>query len=390
MEKEQLEKKVEWLDAERRKALETIAALEKRLAKLENGHPKQPTSAKSLTSFKTRLDAFTEEFEGLEKQVKLQESGTKKDIQALDKQAKQLEKSIQQDQKNFDGILDDFRKEIVNMQSWQKSLDEHTSRLGKLDGIVASIDESLKNLNSAEQSRSQFAKSLEDASQQDARRLTEMRNEVSALLTRVEAAARQAETMLITVRKVEKRTEDIALAEDQRKQGQDEFMERAALAETDRAHQWKDWGLRFQAIEKQSAAVADRLKEFDSTEIALKRAEKAFDELVEKINRRVNELGEIQRLGDQRFRQEWSTFQADAQKRWANFTLTSEEQQRESMRLREKLAERVGAVEESLREVQDNLEHLSQQNERNLQNLLELARDSLAENERFLNSNSAK
>jgi DNA repair exonuclease SbcCD ATPase subunit len=388
MEKEQLEKKVEWLDEERRKALETIVALEKRLAKLENGQSKPTTPAKSLTTFKTRLDAFDEELADLAKLVKSQESGNKKDIQTLDKQAKQLEKSLQQDQKNFDNVLEDFRKEIISMRFWQKSLDEHSSRIGSLIGKVDGLDESLKTLSAAEQTRDQSAKSLEESSQQDAHRLTEMRNEVSALLPRVEAAARQAETMLITVRKMEKRTEDIALAEGQRKQSQDEFMERAALAEADRAHQWKDWGLRFQAIEKQSAEAADRLREFDSTEIALKRAEKTFEELVEKINRRVNELGEMQRLGDQRFRQEWSTFQADAQKRWANFTLTTEEQQRESLRLREKLAERVGALEESLREVQDSLQHLGQQNERNLQNLLELARDSLAENERFLNSNS--
>jgi undecaprenyl pyrophosphate synthase len=134
--------------------------------------------------------------------------------------------------------------------------------------------------------------------------------------------------------------------------------------------------------------VAVGLKEFESTELALKRAQRAFDELVEKINRRVNELSEIQRLGDQRFRQEWSTFQADAQKRWSNFTLTHEEQQREGTRQQEKLTGQMAQLEDGLREVQDTLQHLSEQTERNLQNVLEMARDSLAEHERFLSSNS--
>jgi membrane-associated HD superfamily phosphohydrolase len=138
----------------------------------------------------------------------------------------------------------------------------------------------------------------------------------------------------------------------------------------------------------QSGEVAERLKEFDNTEVALKRAQRAFDDLVEKINRRVNELSEIQRLGDQRFRQEWSTFQADGQKRWSDFTLTHEERQRESARQQEKMAAQVAQLENHLRDVQDNLQHLSEQSERNLQNLLEMARDSLAEHERFLNSNS--
>jgi len=100
----------------------------------------------------------------------------------------------------------------------------------------------------------------------------------------------------------------------------------------------------------------------------------------------VNELSEIQRLGEQRFRQEWSTFQADAQKRWASFTLTNEEQLREETRQREKLVEQITTIEDSLREVQDTLQHLRDQSERNLQAVLEMARDSLAEHERFLSN----
>jgi hypothetical protein len=182
--------------------------------------------------------------------------------------------------------------------------------------------------------------------------------------------------------------DEVFAAEVERKKAQDEFLSKAAMEQTDWQHQWKDWGKRFEGIEKQSGEVAERLKEFDSTEVALKRAQQAFDSLVEKINRRVNELSEIQRLGDQRFRQEWSTFQADGQKRWAGFTLTHEEQQRESGRLQVKLAAQVVKLEESLSEVQDTVQHLSEQSERNLQNLLEMARDSLAEHERFLSSSA--
>ncbi|MEX1247239.1 MAG: hypothetical protein WEA61_02050 [Anaerolineales bacterium] len=388
MEKEQLEKKVAWLDGERRKALEIIAALEKRLAALEKSQPKQASPAKTLTTYKARLDAIDDNLAEISKQVKSQQSESKKEIQAIDKQTKLLEKTIQQEQKGLNKVLEDFRMEIGQLQALQKASSDNASQLVQLDGKVGSLDEAIQVIAAGEQTRTQLAKSLEGASREDAHRLTEMRAEVSALLTRLESAARQTEGINLTVRKVEKRMDEVGAAEEERKAQQEEFIQKAALAETDRAHQWKDWGLRFEAIERQSAEVADRLKEFDNTEIALKRAQKAFDDLVEKINRRVNELGEMQRLGDQRFRQEWSTFQTDAQKRWSNFTLTTEEQQRESLRQREKLSERVVQLEETLREVQENLQHLGEQHERQLQAMLEMARDSLAENERFLSSNS--
>ncbi|MEX2161275.1 MAG: hypothetical protein WD751_05095 [Anaerolineales bacterium] len=388
MEKEQLEKKVEWLDAERRKAIEAVTALEKRLAALEKSQPKPTTSTKSLTSYKARLDSIAESLGELEKQLKSQQSASKKELQEIDKQNKQLEKSIQQDQKKLNAVLEDFRKEIGQLQALQKASNDQATQLIQLTGKTDKLYETIQALVAGEQTRGQLAKSLEQASQEDARRLAEMRAEVSALLTRLESAASQTELVNITVRKMEKRIEEVVKSEEERKTDQDEFLQEAALGQTDREHQWKDWGLRFEVIEKQSAEVADRLKEFDNTELALKRAQQAFDELVEKINRRVSELGEMQRLGDQRFRQEWSTFLTDSQKRWSNFTLTSEEQQREALRLREKLAERVTQLEDALREVQDNLQHLSEQHERNLQSVLEMARDSLAENERFLSSNS--
>jgi chromosome segregation ATPase len=388
MEKEQLEKKVEWLDSERRKALDAVAALEKRLAAIEKSQPKQTTSAKSFAALKSRLDTLEESLSALEKQAKTQQAEAKKDLSAFDKQASQFEKTIQQEQKGIGKVLEDFRKEIGQLQALQKTATTHGEKLLEVEGKIDSLDESIQSMVSGEQKRNQIATSLEASSQEDAQRLTEMRAEVAALLTRLESAAKQSESVLLSQRKVEKRMEEVSAAEKASKEAQEEFMAQAALARTDWEHQWKNWTLRFEVIEKQSAEVADRLKEFDNTELALKRAQKAFDELVEKINRRVNEVSEIQRLGDQRFRQEWSMVQADAQKRWSAFTLTHEEQQRETVRHREKLADQLASLEDALREAQDTVQHLADQSERNLQGLLELARDSLAEHERFLSGNS--
>lgn len=386
MEKEQLEKKVEWLDAERRKALEAVAALEARLAALEKSQPKQAVSAKSLTSYKTRLDALEENLPEVQKQLKATQSETKREFQAFEKQRKQLEKSFEQEQKGLNAVLEDFRKEIGQLQALQKSITNQNERLLSLDGRVGSIHESIQGVLTGEQQRAQLAKSLETASKEDARRLTEMHGEVAALLTRLESAAKQTDIVAVSMRKIEKRMEELVAADAERQTEHDEFLQKAALAQTDREHQWKEWSKRFEIVEQQSAKVADELKGIESTDLALKRAQRSFDELVDKIDRRVNELGEIQRLGDQRFRQEWSTFQADAQKRWSSFSLSNEEAQREGMRQREKLAGQVGQLEDNLRELQDMLQHMSDQSERNLQSLLEMARDSLAENERFLSN----
>jgi chromosome segregation ATPase len=384
--KDQLEQKVEWLDAERRTAQDTIADLEKRLAALEKATIKEGVSSKAVSGHTTRIDNLSKQLDEFEKKLTTFQTESKTELQTLEKQNKQQEKSLEQDQKGLNKVLDDFRKEIGQLQALQKSANQHDEQIESLAGSLKLLKGSVQAVIGGEQTRAQLALSLEEASNEDARRLTEMRGEVSSLLTRLESAAKQTEGILLSQRKVDKRMDEVAAAEKERQAKHDAALEKIALAEADREHHWKDWEKRFAGIEKIALEISGKLKELDVTETALKRAEVAFNELVEKINRRINELSEIQRLGDQRFRQEWSTFQADSQKRWSAFALSHDEQQREGTRQREKLTDQVTQLEDNLRDVKETLQHLGDQSERNLQTLLEMARDSLSENERFISN----
>lgn len=386
LEKSQLEKKVEWLESERRAALDTVAQLEKRIAALEKAANKDGVSSKALSGHTTRLDNLSKQIDDLEKNLKNYQSELNTQVQGLEKSSKQQEKGFEQEQKGLNKVLDDFRKEIGQLQALQKSANLHGEQIESLTGNLKLLKESVQEVVSGEHTRAQLARSLEEASKQDAKRLTEMRAEVTSLLTQLESASKQTEGILLSQRKVDKRMDEVAAAEKERQAEHDAALQKIALAETDREHHWKEWDKRFANIEQLANDVAARLKEFDKTELTLKRAETSFNDLVERINRRVNELSEIQRLGDQRFRQEWSTFQADAQKRWSNFTLSYEEQQREGVRQREKIADQITQLEENLRDFQETLQHLSDQSERNLQTLLEMARDSLSEHERFVSN----
>jgi len=71
MEKEQLEKKVTWLDQERRKASEIIAEQEKRLAALEKALAKEKQGIKALDKQSTSLAALPEKFDEFERQLKV-------------------------------------------------------------------------------------------------------------------------------------------------------------------------------------------------------------------------------------------------------------------------------------------------------------------------------
>ena len=56
-----------------------------------------------------------------------------------------------------------------------------------------------------------------------------------------------------------------------------------------------------------------------------KRAQETYNELNIKLERRIHEVTEMQRLSEDRLRQEWVTFKADDQKRWIGYTLSQDE-----------------------------------------------------------------
>ena len=121
----------------------------------------------------------------------------------------------------------------------------------------------------------------------------------------------------------------------------------------------------------------------ESIDIAVNRAQERFNQLIEKIDRRVNELTEVQRLGEQRVRKEWTTFQSDSQKRWTSFLLGQEETSVEAKREREKLAKQIEEYQLRLSDLGERIDHLDEQNEQLLQALLESVRGVLSENERY-------
>jgi hypothetical protein len=89
----------------------------------------------------------------------------------------------------------------------------------------------------------------------------------------------------------------------------------------------------------------------------------------------LNELTEIQRLAEDRFRQEWATFKADDQKRWTNYTLTQEEQYQESIRQMERLNNHTTQIEDVLQDLEVTVTQANMESTKRLQSLLTMVHE---------------
>jgi SMC interacting uncharacterized protein involved in chromosome segregation len=135
-------------------------------------------------------------------------------------------------------------------------------------------------------------------------------------------------------------------------------------------------------MDAKASGLENHLQSLEKTEGMVKRLNDSAEELFQRVERRINEITEVQRLAEERFRQEWVTFKADDQKRWTNYTLTQGEQRSELTRNLEKLGSQLVLSEESLQEMQDLYQQMSEETERRLQSLLTLAHDWVAAYER--------
>ena len=169
------------------------------------------------------------------------------------------------------------------------------------------------------------------------------------------------------------RINELQASEVERKQAQNVFIEKQNMYMIDRERIWKDWNQQFEDIIQKAVSLDSQIQTLDATNRAVKRSQEAFDDIIQRFERRVNEITEMQRLVEERFRQEWVNFKADDQKRWTNYTLSSEEKQREISRQIEKQNDRLVLVEDATQEIKDMIRQTNEEIQNRLQGLLALS-----------------
>jgi hypothetical protein len=147
------------------------------------------------------------------------------------------------------------------------------------------------------------------------------------------------------------------------------------MLQVERERTWKEWLVRFETVEKVANGLDTQWQAIDATHRSVKKSQEALDETTQRFERRLNEITEMQRLTEDRFRQDWVTFKADDQKRWNNYTLSAEEQQREVGRQFDKLSERLVFLEDLGQELQDLVHQANEEAGKRLQGLLALAHE---------------
>jgi chromosome segregation ATPase len=386
MEEEQILKHLGWLDDERRKDKDAIAKQEDRISALEGNLSAAHQLIKDLSGEIARLTTIVSRMDHFDDALLQQRVETNRQVEELEKQSKKRDEEIEKvrrvEMRSVDASIAEVRKDLEAIAGLKRGLQARAEEETRLNRAIDELRLKLQEMRRNEEEYTRTYRLLEDGRRQDSKRLIDMQGEVTALRKRVDELRGQTEVTSTNFRKVEGRLNELLTVEVERRDAQVAFLEKQALLQVEYDRTWKDWQARIEAFEGQAGEVDTQLQKLDETHRSVKRVKETTDELIQRIERRTNEITEVQRLAEERFRQEWVTFKADDQKRWTNYTLTQEEQRSETVRNFEKLIGQVAQLDDSQQEVQDLIQQITEQSEQRLQSLLALVHDWVSAFER--------
>lgn len=393
MDLEQLTKRVEWMDEERRKDKQVITTLEARLAEMENRLPALVNQVKELNSDLVRVNSLLVRFDQVDARLAEIEADTKRSLDAIEKARTERERENERvryaDLESLNKQIAEVRKGLEPIPEIRRSIQARMEEDFRLGRLIEEVEVKVLETRRSDEEYRRSQKLIEENQRQDSKRLTDVQGEVTAIRKRQDELRGRMDLLSDGVRKIEGRVGDVQAAENERRQAQVAFFDKINMAQVERERVWKEWQTRFETIEKQAVGLDAQLQALDATNRAIKRSQESFDEVTNRFNRRINEITEMQRLTEDRFRQEWVAYKADDQKRWANYSLIQEEHQREVTRQFEKYSERLVLLEDLTQEMQDLLHLINEEAEKRLQSLLALSRDWVDEHNQTFGGSSA-
>jgi chromosome segregation ATPase len=393
MEFEHLIKRIDWLEKERQIDKEAISSLKEQIASMETSVNAASKQTKTLSKQVSEIGSTASRMDQFEGMLTKQRADFKK---MLDENEKRSQRREADAAKNYQSQIEQVNKEITEFKKIfvpaeiKKKFKESTDETQRMINNIADLKEHVEDAVKASQAVVQTQKLADEARKQDVKRIADMQGEMTAMRKRVDDSRDKFKLHSDSIRSIENRITELLNNELERKQSQTSFLEQQALAQIDRDRAWKDWREKYENFLKEAETLDTQVQTLDDTLRAAKKTQEVSVELNTKLERRINEVTEMQRLTEDRLRQEWIAFKADDQKRWTGYTISSEESMRDIRKDISKLEERLTILDDAAQVLQDQLHQTADTTEKQLQEFMNVTHAWMSSYQRIMGHGKAK
>lgn len=380
---EQLEKRVEWLDNERRNDKTNLASLQNRLTQLESDNLNLRKQIKELELLITKNTNQLATFDKYDNRIDRLNIDLTKQIRDVNERA---ENNLTEANKHTKLEIEATRKSVAEIFPFTEALEPMRTEIHNAKAEDARLARLIEELKVKVQEVGRFDEDyrrslhlLEESRRQEAKRLTDLQGEVASMRKRLEETRSRFDSFSDSFRTLDTRIAELQTFEKDRKQAQSVFIEKVNGSLVDKDKTFAVWEKRFVDIDKLNLNLNKQMEDLEAARQAVNKAVSGADEVIQRFERRINEISEFQRLNDERFRQEWTGFKSDDVKRWANYMLSQEEQSRENVQQFKDLESQLQEVDDLTASIRDQLDVLSQNTLRHAQSILMAYQNSVQE-----------
>jgi len=388
MENDEIQKRFEFLDAERRRDRQAIADLLEQVSALQETITQQKRDIKHLNNEVKRSTINLVRYEEYEEALSKLRVDLSKPVVEVEKRINTVESTLTNQRKED---LEVYKTRLLEIQNEVKSINELKKDVqSKIENdyhLNQRIDELAKlfpDLRTKDEELQRSIKLIEDNYRIESKRVSDQAIDLTAMRKKIEEERTTIDSQREFVRKLEGQINDLIAREQQRQQEQIAFIEVQSRQTIDREGFIKDWQEKLAQLQELSNHVQNQLVDLQNVNRTVKKSQSEFDDINQRLDRRLNEISEMNRLVEERFRQEWIAFKADDQKRWTNYSLSQDESIRESDREIVKLAERITSLEDISQKLIDDIHVINEDTEKRIKSLLNVANEILGSYERSI------
>lgn len=320
---------IEWLDEERRRDKSTIAQLEKRVQEqdsfidqlkrqlngLENTQSMMRTQFVDKDREQELLDIFRREMhqmiEGLESKRLTAE--------------REAERRHETAREALTAPIRELETRLTHMNEVIQDIGTVRADRDRLTAAMAAVQQRVEDLVKKIEEPERRIAFLEEQRRQDSRRMSDIQTTIPEMNKSIDQLRPKIDLIEGLSRNNERRIIDVQNMENMRREELQQFLDQQNLISQQRDQQINDLNRRVSQYDDDMRRNLERFEAWSETHRQMKHIVEDFERIGDRLERRINEVAEMQRLSEERFRSEWNDWTADDQIRWKEFTVSNDE-----------------------------------------------------------------
>ena len=341
MDQKQIEKRLEWLDKQRIKDSEQLLALIEKNRFLEESLEKFDRKILGLSEEASRVAALATKINQMDDVLSKHRSEISRQLKDVEERRTEKEKHLETlrktDQNAYSKRLDDVREELSRLDEFEQQVEHRKQEELRINKELNAIKVQIQAEQKEQKAEKRKAISTQENQKQAGKRIINIESLSEKQKKDLDDASARIESLESNFRRLEVRADEFQASEKERFEAQKLWTESQDLRIDAFEKSWKELEKSNEAFEKRAEAIDERMIAYEETHRVLRKMETNIDEIMERLERRITEVGEMQRLAEERMKHNWGEFQSEDHRRWTTHTLALDESWNEHTRRHDRL-----------------------------------------------------